>query len=155
MARASVAVALLILALLAALSVRPRAPATVHLSGDGAGDVRPLLGAPLAADPSGAALEVVLLRRWQNLEALPALRRLCRGACDGRAAAVLIRRPGLRGRRQTLLVDVGRLGAGPPLDRAEAMPGAAAACVAALIDAGAPGPGCPGAGLRTVWRPLG
>ncbi|UWQ22255.1 hypothetical protein [Jannaschia sp. W003] len=144
MRRTAFALAALLLAALAAAGLR-RATG-VHVSGDGA----PALAALSTAPAGTAAVELVLLRRWQNLEALPALRRLCRAACDGTAPVVRLRQPSPRGLRTVVLVDVGALGAGVALDRGAPLPAPVARCLARAAERG--GTEVCGHAPRTAWR---
>ena len=129
---------------------RDRGGEGLHVSGDGADDLAVRLGSTLAATAEAAATEVVLLRRWQNLDHAPALRRLCRGACAPGTAAVAIRQPSPSGLRRVLLIDVGALGAGPSLDRGEGLPDAVVDCLTQGVTARA-ALLC-GAPVERVWR---
>ena len=115
------------------LAARPAPVATLHLSGDGAGAVRALLpGVPEAATPEEARVEVVLLRRMETLRHVPGLEALCRGRCDGQAVTALLRLvPGRA--RKTVVVDIGRMGAGRTLDAGAPLAPEVAACVARVL----------------------
>ena len=125
--------------------------AGLHVSGDGARQVTRWLaaeGVPQVA-AEAARVEVVLLRRWQNLQSLPALHRLCGGACDDGDAVVALRQPTPRGLRRVLLIDLSGTEAAAALDRGAAIPAATLACLGLLFadrDAGCLPP------ARTVWR---
>ena len=110
----------------------------VSVIGDGAPAVANLL-----AD-AGASGEVVLLRRWQSLEHVPDLRRLCRRACDGAAPIVALRQPTWDGLRRVTVVDVGALGGGAALDAGKPLPPE----VSTRVAAAAAGEGA----RRTAWR---
>lgn len=116
--------------------VRPQAAPGVAVIGDGAPQVRDALagrGWTTRPDGAPAAVLLVLLRRWSALgEHLPDQARLCRSACDGRADAVVLRVPGLRGRRTVALVDLAALGGADALDRGDPLPAAVVGCVVAL-----------------------
>ena len=133
----------------AALLLRPAGPDAYHVSGDGAAAVTAALsrlGAPLATEAGAAGTEVVLLRRWQSLDHLPGIKRLCRAACDGRAPLVDIAVPGWAGWRRIRLIDLGAYGGGGALDRGDPLPAPVAENLArrALT-------GDPSAGMR-IWR---
>ena len=144
--------------LLAVRTLTPAKPMDAHVSGDGADALAVALfagpDAPgRAATAAEAALEVVALRRWQNLEALPDLRRLCGPACDGGAGVVSIMRPMPRGLVRTVILDLSAFGGGAALDAGEALDAAVAACAAALIRAmDVLPPGCRPPTERRVWR---
>lgn len=101
-------------------AVTPIQPHTVHLSGDGAAQLAESLftwpGPDRARDPRFATTQVITVRRWQNLEGLTEVVRLCGAACDGSAGVVTIRRPALNGLMQLILVNLGDHGAGQMLD---------------------------------------
>ena len=119
-------------------AVTPVRPDDVHLSGDGSAQLAEQLfewpGPPRAADPATAATQVVTLRRWQNLEGLPDLARLCGAACDGRAGVVTILRPSPGGMTRIVLVDLGDHGAGEQLDGGAPMTAPVVACALRSID---------------------
>lgn len=118
-------------------AVTPIAPETVHLSGDGAAQLAADLfvwpGPAQAADPASATTQVITARRWQNLEGLEDVARLCGVACDGRAGIVTIRRPSLNGLTQVILVDLGDHGAGEMLDEGAPIPEEIIGCVIQAI----------------------
>ncbi|MEM7644282.1 MAG: hypothetical protein AAF366_17410 [Pseudomonadota bacterium] len=137
--------------------VTPVHPRQVHVSGDGAAPVGLALSLPRAPSVASAELEVVLIRRWQNLEALPDLRRLCRAACDGGADVVRLRRPALNGQTDVLIVDVSAFGAAPALDAGAPIPEDVVGCLGILTTRvwgqtlGITK--CDLPEIRTVWRP--
>ena len=125
--------------------------AGLHVSGDGARQVTPWLaaeGVPQVA-AEAARVEVVLLRRWQNLESLPALHALCGGACGDGDAVVALRQPRPGGLRRILLVDLSGTRAAAALDRGAPMPVATLACLGRTF-AGQDAACLPPA--RVVWR---
>ncbi|SFJ35029.1 hypothetical protein [Jannaschia pohangensis] len=125
------------LAFAAGLVVRgafvPAVPQTLHISGDGADQLAEGLfvwrGPDRAADPAFADMQVIALRRWQNLDGLTDLRRLCGVACNGEAPVVLLRRPSLNGMTKVLFIDMGAHGAGSMLDRGEPIPEYLLSCI--------------------------
>ena len=145
-----------LLALLAALALgawtaRPRDGGGVVVAGDGAPAVAAALDGAALDRGGAAARRLVLLRRWQSLDHLPAMRRLCRGACgDGGPAAVELRIPALAGRRLVTLVNLAALGAGPALDRGDPPPEPALGCLREIV-AGAAETLC-GTTRTVAWR---
>ena len=129
------AAALTLLATLAIAALRPVPAATAHVSGDGAGAVLARLpGLPLAAAPEAARIEAVLLRRVGSLRHVPGLEAACRERCGGQAVTVLVRLHPLRSRK-TVVIDMGRLGAGAALDAGAPPEDAAALCAASVVAA--------------------
>ncbi|MEM9796794.1 MAG: hypothetical protein AAF919_09905 [Pseudomonadota bacterium] len=124
----------LLLVLAGAWMFRPGSDGAVHVSGDGAADVLPGLDMPLSADPAGARLEVVLIRRAESLRHVPRLARLCRGRCL-EVAVTVFHRPSLSGLRKIVVLDVAALGGGGSLDRGTGLGGAPAACATEVIRA--------------------
>ncbi|KIT14212.1 hypothetical protein [Jannaschia aquimarina] len=116
----------------------PASPGRLHLSGDGRDAIAAVFfnktGAWNSADPETADVQVVLLRRWQNLEALPRFGRLCGRVCAERPAAVRIDRPSLNGLTRILIVDLSAFGLGPALDSDASLPGDPLSCLIGLID---------------------
>jgi hypothetical protein len=119
-------------------AVTPVVPDTVHISGDGAAQLAEQLftwpGPSRARDPDFAATQVITVRRWQNLEGLTDLVRMCGAACDGSSGVVTIRRPSLNGRTQVILVNLGDHGAGEMLDAGAPIPEHLAACIVQAIE---------------------
>lgn len=119
-------------------AVTPIEPHTVHLSGDGAAQLTARLftwpGPARARDPQVATTQVIAVRRWQNLEGLRDVMRLCAAACDGSAGIVTIRRPALNGMTQLILVNLGDHGAGEALDQGAPMPDHIVSCVVQAIE---------------------
>ncbi|MGB3554106.1 MAG: hypothetical protein WBA25_05635 [Jannaschia sp.] len=155
MSTARVAAALAGLVLLAALAyvlLVPRGPLTLHVSGDGAGPLRATFAKVPEAPPGVARVEVVLLRRMENLRHVPEAQAMCAGRCDAAATVFVHLDPGRV--RKTLIVDLGRLGGGDALDTGAPLPPAIQACLADLVAAElasltAQPPAClPGHGLR-------
>ncbi|WP_299816606.1 hypothetical protein [uncultured Jannaschia sp.] len=109
--------------------------AGLHVSGDGAGPVLRWLAAKGVeqAPAETARVEAVLLRRWQNLDALPALGALCGGACGGTDAVVALRQPTPRGLRRVLLVELSGLPAAGALDAGEPIPEETVACLGRAV----------------------
>ena len=152
------AAALILPPLLLAAQAMSDRPGGLHLSGDGAADLRAALGPAtrLAEAPETARMEVVLLRRWDNMANLGRLAALCRDACDGTHDAVLIRQPARQGMRQVLLLDVGAMGAGAALDGGRGLPPETGACLAQPLDwlmrDDVPLDTLCGRGIARVWR---
>ena len=119
-------------------AMTPIQPDTVHLSGDGAEQLAASLftwpGPMRARDPAFATTQVIAVRRWQNLEGLTQVARLCAAACDGRAGVVTIRRPALNGLTRLILVNLGDHGAGEMIDAAVPIPDHIVACVVQAIE---------------------
>lgn len=119
-------------------AMTPIQPHTVHVSGDGAAQLAESLftwpGPERARDPQFATTQVIAVRRWQNLEGLRDVARLCAAACDGSAGVVTIRRPALNGMTQLILVNLGDHGAGEMLDEAAPMPEHIVSCVVQAIE---------------------
>ena len=92
----------------------------LHLSGDGRDAVAaaffPGSSAGHAETPEVADVQVILLRRWQNLEGLPALARLCGRPCAARPAAGRLDRPSLNGLTRVVILDLSAFGLGAALD---------------------------------------
>jgi len=129
------------LAFAAGVAVRgafvPSVPLDLHISGDGADQLAEAIfdwpGPDRARDAAFAGMQVIALRRWQNLEGLTDLRRLCGAACNGEVPVVLLRRPSLNGMTKVLFIDMGAHGAGPMLDQAEVIPEYLLSCIAQEI----------------------
>lgn len=119
-------------------AVTPIQPHTVHLSGDGAAQLAQRLftwpGPQASRDPRYATTQVIAVRRWQNLEGLADVARLCGAACDGSAGVVKIRRPALNGMTQLILVNLGDHGAGEMLDQGVRVPDHIVSCVVQAIE---------------------
>ena len=130
------AAALILPPLLLAAHVTSDRPGGLHVSGDGAPGLRAALGPAtrLTETPETARMEVVLLRRWDNMAGLGQLATLCRDACDGTHDAVLIRQPSRQGMRQILFLDVGAMGAGDALDGGGGLPPRTRDCLAQPLD---------------------
>lgn len=115
----------------------PVAPFDVHISGDGSAQITGAIfgpgDLPRADDPATAALEVVTFRRWQNIETMTDLMRVCGAACDGSAPVVVLRRPSLNGLTKVLFIDLGAQRGGPALDAGEPMEEITLNCVGRLI----------------------
>ncbi|WP_179378778.1 hypothetical protein [Jannaschia marina] len=110
----------------------------VHLSGDGAAQVAEayfVWPAPThTREAEYAPTQVVLLRRWQNLEGLEWLARLCGRACAGQTGVVTIRRPAPNGETRVILVNLGAHGAGAMLDAGEPIPEHILSCIVQGIE---------------------
>lgn len=119
-------------------AVTPIQPHTVHISGDGAAQLAESLftwpGPARVRDPQFATTQVITVRRWQNLEGLVDLVRLCGAACDGSAGVVTIRRPALNGLSQIILVNLSDHGAGEMLDEGAPLPEHITSCVVQAIE---------------------
>ncbi|SDY73625.1 hypothetical protein SAMN05444004_1035 [Jannaschia faecimaris] len=119
-------------------AITPISPHDVHVSGDGAAQLAEALftwpGPERAGDAAIATTQVITVRRWQNLEGLTDIARLCGVACDGRAGVVILRRPSLNGLTRVVLVNLGNYGAGEMLDAGQPMPDQIVACVVQGIE---------------------
>lgn len=124
----------------------PRDP-LLHVSGDGAGQVRAHLQTVefpgrVVDHPSKARLEVILLRRPENADGLEHLRRICPGVCDRHPVTVFKVMTPFDARR-IVVVNLAALGrelgpemdAGARLDISEPMTPAQVACLSWIVAA--------------------
>lgn len=139
MGRRIAVAAVIALAGSAAWTIRPQTVTRPSVIGDGAPDIAAAL-----AERTVPAHEVAVLRRWQSLDHMADLRRLCRDACDGTAPVVALRQPTWDGLRRVLIVDVGALGGGAALDGGHPLPPTVLDRVVAVIEGGGP--------RRVAWR---
>ncbi|CUH36166.1 hypothetical protein JSE7799_01185 [Jannaschia seosinensis] len=149
-----------------ALSVRaftPVVPTNLHVSGDGAAHLASAIftrpaSLPRAPRAEGAGMQVVALRRWQNLDGLSDLRALCGLACDGGAGVVSIAHISPRGLTRVVILDLSAFGGGAALDAGRPLDPDVADCVADVVQSEMPGPSrgvsrCDPPDIRRVWRP--
>lgn len=151
---------IVILGLAVWIGTRPPSPATLHISGDGSDAVRALLpGVDYATAPEASRVEAILLRRMENVRHVPGLEALCRGRCEGQGVTAFLRLvPGHA--RKTVVIDIGRMGAGATLDDGAPLDADVAACAAQVVVAElsrlrAASPPCAGARRQIAVLPWG
>lgn len=120
------------LALLVWVFLVPSGQGRLDVVGDGAPDVRARLDGGNAADLP-RDVDVVLLRRMENLRHVPDVARLCRDRCTAALTSLYEVRPG--GGRKLLVVDLSAWDGIAAVDRGEGLPPAIADCVAGAIRA--------------------
>ncbi|WP_371156459.1 hypothetical protein [Jannaschia sp. 2305UL9-9] len=108
----------------------PSGGGDLRVLGDGAPDVRAALQ---VHGPMERArdIDVVLLRRRENLRHVPEVGRLCRGRCT--AALTSLYEVGLGGGRKILVVDLSAWDGIDALDRGDGLPDDIAICVAEAV----------------------
>ena len=130
MRRALLVLLALALALAFLAGVRRPADPMLTIAGDGAPAVTAAHGGR-AGGEAVASLEVVLLRRLENLRHLPEARTLCRDRC-GEAATVFLT-PHPSGLRKTLVLHLAAFDGATVIDSGAPLPGGIATCIAETI----------------------
>ncbi|MEM8824264.1 MAG: hypothetical protein AAGF30_11685 [Pseudomonadota bacterium] len=134
----------------------PRGATEMTILGDGRGAVQDAFD---RADPGLAGragrMDVVLLRRAENLRHLPDIARLCRRACV--EAITVIREMHLGGLRRRIVVDLSQFPGAEVIDTGATLPGEVAECIVLAVQMevadvfGAPVPDCVPS-HRRIWR---
>ncbi|GIT91183.1 hypothetical protein JANAI62_16380 [Jannaschia pagri] len=129
MAKTKAVAVLALLGVVSAWLLVPWKTPSLRISGDGAPGVEAAM--PGQIDVSVGDLDVVLLRRAENLRHMEDVARLCRGRCDAALTSLYELRPG--GGRKILVFDLAQIGGAQALDRGAPLPDPIAACLADRI----------------------